>query len=186
VAKRIEAGLPAGRVRAHFAARISGMKAGKDGRMLEVGMAAPEARVAVRPKEWAGLRELIGGRPALLLFFPFAFSSTCTEEMCAIADDWSGWSGLDGAVIGLSVDSPYVNVKFAESTNATFPIVSDFNREAIRAYDVVRPELNGLLEVAERTAFVIGRDGRIVYAWIGEHPGVMPPLAEIRDALTRA
>jgi peroxiredoxin len=106
--------------------------------------------------------------------------------MCAIADDWSGWSGFDAAVIGLSVDSPYVNVKFAESTNATFPIVSDFNREAIRAYDVVRPELNGLLEVAERTAFVIGRDGRIVSAWIGEHPGVMPPLDTIRDALTRA
>jgi peroxiredoxin len=151
--------------------------------MLAVGTMAPDARVAVRPHEWVGLHELFGGNAAVLLFFPFAFSSTCTDEMCALTDDWSRWNELGAAVVGLSVDSPYVSVKFAESVGATFPIVSDFNREATIAYDVVRDHIGGLKEVSERTVFVIGRDGRIAWTWQGEHPGVMPPLDEVRQAV---
>jgi peroxiredoxin len=154
--------------------------------MLAVGTGAPDAQVAIRPREWIGLHQLFDGRPAVLLFFPLAFSSTCTEEMCAIAEDWSRWSELGATVIGLSVDSPYVNVKFGESMGTTFPIVSDFNRDATRAYDVLREDLGGLRDVSERVVFVIGRDRRIAWTWQGEHPGVMPPLDEVMAALARA
>ena len=152
---------------------------------LEVGGRAPDARVAIRPREWVSLGDWFGERPVVLLFFPMAFSSTCTAEMCAVADDWSAWSELGATVLGISVDSPYVNVKFAEETKAPFPIVSDFNREAIRAWDVVRPDLGGLRDVAERVVYVIDRTGRIAYVWQGEHPGVFPPLDEVRAAVQR-
>lgn len=151
--------------------------------MLEIGTPAPDARVAVRPREWVGLHELFGGRPAVLLFFPLAFSSTCAEEMCAVADDWSEWTALDAVVLGVSVDSPYVNRRFAEETRAPFPIVSDFNREAIRAYDVVRRDLGGLRDVAERTVFVVSGGGRIEWNWQGEHPGIVPPLDQVKAAV---
>ncbi len=70
--------------------------------------------------------------------------------------------------------------------NASFPIASDFNKEATEAFGVLREDLGGLKGVSERAAFVIGRDGRIVYSWVGENPGVFPPLAAIKAALARA
>jgi glutaredoxin-dependent peroxiredoxin len=150
---------------------------------LTVGSAAPGAQVAVRPREWVDLSDFYGERPVVLLFFPLAFSSTCMEEMCAVATDWSAWSELDAHIFGISVDSPYVNVRFAEETKATFPILSDFNREAGRAFDVMRADLGGLLEVTERVVFVIDRAGVIRYVWQGEHPGVLPPLDEAKDVV---
>lgn len=153
---------------------------------LQTGQPAPDARVAVRPREWVSLSEWFGDRPAVLLFFPLAFSSTCTAEMCAIAEDWSAWSELGANVVGISVDSPYVNVKFAKETKAPFPIVSDFNREATRAYDVLRADLGGLLDVAERVVYVIDRNARISHVWQGEHPGVFPPLDVIKEAVREA
>jgi glutaredoxin-dependent peroxiredoxin len=153
---------------------------------LEVGTRAPGARVAVRPREWVDLRDYFGDGPVVLLFFPMAFSSTCTDEMCAVAETWSEWAGIGARVFGLSVDSPYVNTKFAESTAAPFPILSDFNREAGRAYDVIRPDLGGLRDVTDRVVFVVDREGTIVYVWQGEHPGVNPPLDEVRAAAAAA
>lgn len=151
--------------------------------MLHVGSKAPGGRVAVRPREWVDLQDYIGAEPLVLLFFPLAFSSVCTREMCTIADDWSRWRELGANVIGISVDSPYVNNRFAEETGAPFPIVSDFNREASRAWDVLRADLGGLRDVSERAVFVIDANGTVVYAWMGEHPGVMPPFEEIRAAV---
>jgi len=83
------------------------------------------------------------------------------------------------------VDSPYVNRKFAEDCGAPFPILSDFNREATDAYGV-RRELGGLEGVSERAAFVVDPAGIVRYVWVGEHPGVFPPLEEIREAARRA
>ncbi len=152
---------------------------------LKAGELAPDCRVALRPRQWVSLKDFVGEKPVVLLFFPLAFSSTCTSEMCTIAEDWSSWQGLGAHIFGISVDSPYANAKFAEETGAQFPILSDFNREASRAYDVLRADLGGLLEVSERAVFVIDRSGRISYAWLGENPGVFPPLEEIKDAVRR-
>lgn len=148
--------------------------------MLEVGARAPDVKVAVREGEWVSLNDLLSGKPGVLLFFPFAFSSVCTEEMCSVAGAWDAWSELEVSVVAISVDSPHVSRTFAEATGAGFPIVSDFNRDASRAYGVLRPEIAGLKQVAERAVFVIGRDGTVAWTWQGEHPGVMPPLDEVR------
>lgn len=150
---------------------------------LQVGDRAPDATVFVRPREPINLNAL-DGRPLVLLFFPLAFSGVCTTEMSMIAEDYSAWRELGAQVVGISIDSPYVNQKFAESTNATFPIISDFNKEAATAYGVLRDDLGGLKGVSERAAFVIDADGRIAYAWVGENPGVFPPLDEIKAAVT--
>ncbi len=149
---------------------------------LKTGDAAPDAKVFIRPREPIQLHDYKGKR-TVLLFFPLAFSGVCTKEMCTMAEDYSQYQMLGAEVLGISIDSPYVNVKFAESCNATFPILSDFNKEATRAYDVMRPDLGGLQEVSERAAFVIDGNGIITYAWVGENPGMMPSFAEIKAAV---
>jgi peroxiredoxin len=151
---------------------------------LKVGDPAPDATVFIRPRETVRLHDY-KGKPTVLLFFPLAFSGVCTKEMCAMAEDYSQYQNLGAEIIGVSVDSPYANVKFAEECNATFPIVSDFNKEASEAYGVLREDLGGLKGVSERAAFVIDRNGVITYAWVGENPGIMPDLQEIKTAVER-
>jgi glutaredoxin-dependent peroxiredoxin len=149
---------------------------------IQVGAAAPDATVFVRPKEPVRLRDLITG-PTVLLFYPLAFTSVCTAEMCTVAEDFPAYEGLGAQVFAISVDSPNVAVRFAAACNASYPFLSDFNREATEAFDVMRPELDGLHRVSERAAFVVDGTGTVHYSWVGEHPGVMPPFSEIQDVL---
>jgi glutaredoxin-dependent peroxiredoxin len=153
---------------------------------LEPGAPAPDA-VLTRDdaRTPVALSDYLGRQPLVLLFFPLAFSSTCTEQMCAVADDYSAYEDLGAQVLGISVDSPYVNARFARETAAPFPILSDFNRTAARAYGVLRERFGHLEAVSERAAFVIDGDGRVIYAWVGE-PGDLPPLDEIKAALASA
>jgi glutaredoxin-dependent peroxiredoxin len=151
---------------------------------LTPGARAPDATLTRYDARTAvSLTEFLGQRPVVLLFFPLAFSSTCTEEMCAVAEDYSAYEGLGAQVLGISVDSPYTNARFAEETGAPFPILSDFNRAAARAYGVLRDSFGHLDGVSERAAFVVDRSGLITYSWVGE-PGDLPPLEEIKAALT--
>lgn len=154
---------------------------------IPVGSRAPAFELPLKPGE-APLRleDYRGEKVVVLLFFPLAFSSVCTDEMCSVAEDYGRWKEMDAEVIGISVDSPFANQKFAEECGATFPIVSDFNREAVRAYDVLNEDYYGLEGVAYRSAFVVARDGTIVYAWETEDAGVMPDFEEILEAVAGA
>lgn len=131
-------------------------------------------------------REDLGPGPIVLLFFPLAYSEVCTTEMCAVAEDYSAWRDLGATVVGISVDSPYVNARFAADCEAPFPILSDFNREASAAYGVLRETLGELRGVSERAAFVIDPAGDVTYRWVGEHPGKLPPFEEIKAAVRRS
>lgn len=154
---------------------------------LAPGTPAPDAVLTLRDsRTTVALSDYQGGGPLVLLFYPMAFSSTCTEELCAVAENYVRYETLGATVVALSVDSPYVNARFAEECRASFPFLSDFNRTASRAYDVLRPALGVLEEVSERAAFVIDSDGVITYSWVGEHPGVFPPLKEIEEAVAGA
>ncbi len=125
------------------------------------------------------------GEPVVLLFVPLAFTSTCTEEFCHIGENWGRWGGLGARIYGISVDSPFVHVKWADEMGIPFPLLSDFNKEAATAYGVLRDELVGLRGVADRAAFVIDREGRVVYSWVGENPSLLPPFDEIEAAVKR-
>ena len=98
---------------------------------------------------------------------------------------WWTWAELDARVVAVSVDSPWVLERFKREIGANYLFLSDFNRAAIQAYDVVRktPVGPGLMGVSERAAFVIGTDGCIRYAWSSTTPGLLPPFDEIKQAL---
>lgn len=153
---------------------------------LKVGDKAAAVKLSPEPKQWIDLGDQIGKDKIVLLFFPLAFSGVCTKELCTMRDDWSRWSGLGAKVYGVSVDSPFVNKKFAEENKLPFPLLSDFNREACRAYGVLMEDLIGLKNVAMRSAFVIDRNGKIAYSWVAENPGVEPDYAAVQKAVQGA
>lgn len=152
---------------------------------LKVGDPAPRFALPAAPGEIIDVGERIGRRPVVLLFFPLAFSSVCTEEMCAVRDDWSAWEALDANVYGISADSPFVTRRFREELGLPFPLLSDFNHDVGAAYGVLYEDYYGLKGVARRSAFVIGGDGVVAYAWVGGRDDVLPDFDAVREAVRR-
>ena len=123
------------------------------------------------------------GEPVVLMFVPLAFSGTCTEELCHIAENWGVWGSLGAKVYAISIDSPFVNEKWASEMGVRFPILSDFNKKAAAAYGVLQEDFFGLRGVAKRSVFVVDGQGRISYAWVSDDPGVLPPFDEVAGAV---
>lgn len=146
------------------------------------GDRAPGFELPAAPGETVDVGELIGRETVVLFFFPLAFSPVCTKEMRTVRDGWEGWRELDARVFGISVDSPFVTEKFRREEDLPFPLLSDFNREVSRAYDVLHEDLLGLKGVAKRAAFVIGPDGVVRHAWASDDPRVEPDYEAVRAA----
>jgi len=122
-----------------------------------------------------------------LLFFPFAGSGVCTKEMCNFRDEFKQYEELDAQVLGVSVDSVYALNLFAEKNNYNFPLLSDFNKEVIKAYGIYDESFApGKLDysgVAKRSAFVIDKDGKVKYAEVLPSPGNEPNYEAIKNTL---
>lgn len=153
---------------------------------LQVGDRAPRFTLPQRPGEMVDVGELIGREKIVLLFIPLAFSSVCTTEMGTVRDGWEVWRRAEARVFGISVDSPFVTARFQEEEDIPFPILSDFNREVTRAYGVLNEDFFGLKGVAHRSAFVIGKDGHITYAWVTEDADVEPDYVRLLQAVSSA
>ncbi len=154
--------------------------------MIKTGDKAPAFKLAPKIREEVDLANHIGKEKVVLLFFPLAFSSVCTKEMCAMRDDWSAWSKLGAKVFGISVDSPFVTDKFRADNNIPFPILSDFNKAASQAYGAFYPDFLGMKGVSKRAAFVIDSKGTVSYAWISEEAGKEPDYAAVKAAVENA
>jgi peroxiredoxin len=153
---------------------------------IRQGDKAPVFKLPARPGEVVDLGQFIGKEKTVLLFFPLAFSSVCTAEMCRMRDDWKKWEGLNARVFGICIDSPFVTDKFRQMEKIPFPILSDFNKDVIRQYGVVMEDLVGLKGVAKRSAFVIGRDGKVAYAWVSDDPKQQPKYEDVEQAVRGA
>lgn len=150
---------------------------------VQKGDKAIEFKLSPKPREEIDLAQHIGKDKIVLLFFPLAYSSVCTEEMCKMREEWKQYETLGAKVFGISVDSPFVTDKFRIDEKLPFPILSDFNKDVSRKYGVLHEDLMGLKGVSKRSAFVIGKDGKVNYAWVTDDPKVMPNFDEIKAAL---
>lgn len=119
----------------------------------------------------------------VLLFFPLAFSSTCTEELCITRDNMKLYNSLDAKVLGISVDSFFSLNKFKKSQNLNFTLLSDFNREVSKKFDVLYDDYFGMEGVARRASFVIDREGKIRHQEVLEDSGKLPDFKKIQKTL---
>ncbi len=119
----------------------------------------------------------------LLLFFPLAFSSVCTEELCNTRDNMKLYNSLSTNVIGISVDSFFTLSHFKKSNNLNFTLLSDFNKEVSGAYNSLYDEFFGMKGVSKRSAFVINKEMMIEYAEVLEDAGLQPDFKAIRAVL---
>lgn len=124
------------------------------------------------------------GKNVLLLFFPLAFTSTCTKELCSIRDDISRYENTSATVFGISVDSYATLKKFKEDQGYNFTLLSDFNKEASTLYHCIYNDFNGWMKgVSKRAAFIIDKTGILRYAEVLEKAGELPNFEAIQKVL---
>lgn len=153
--------------------------------MLQIGAKAPNLSLPNHKRESVALADL-RGKTVVLAFFPAAFTGVCEKEMCSFRDSLASLNDLNATVLGVSVDAPFSNAAFAERNNLNFPLLSDYNREAVKAFDVAHDDFAGMpgYTAAKRSVFVIDPEGTIRYAWVGPNPGVEPDYDEVKQAVT--
>lgn len=124
------------------------------------------------------------GRNLVILFFPMAFTSVCTTELCSMRDTIGDYEQLNADVVGISVDSPFTLNKFKQEQELNFPLLSDFNKEASTAYGSLYENfILGLKGVSKRSAFVIDKEGTVQYAEVLENAGEVPDFEAVKSAL---
>ena len=151
---------------------------------IVLGQSAPDFSLFDSEKNKVTLSEL-KGKNLVLLFFPLAFTGVCTKELCSVRDNIAAYNDTNAQVLGISVDSLFVLDKFKQEQNLNFPLLSDFNKEAAKAFDVLYElfpafEMQG---VSKRAAFVVDKEGVIKYAEICATPGDLPDFAAIQSTL---
>lgn len=154
--------------------------------MLNTGTKAPNFSL-LNPKRETVTLESMRGKKVIVAFFPAAFTGVCTKEMCNFRDSLAQLNGMNAQVVAISVDNPFTNGAFVEKNNLNFPVLSDYSRETVNAYDVALPDFAGMkgYVASKRAVFVVDGDGTIRYAWEGPNPGVEPDYAAVKDAVEK-
>jgi len=155
---------------------------------IPVGSQAPD--FTLKTKTDAGLADVrlsdnFGKKNTVLLFFPLAFTSVCTQEMCDISNGLNAYAGLGAEVIGISVDSPFAQEAWAKQEKITVKLASDLNKKTAADYGVLLPDLLGLGSVSARAAFVVDKQGVVQYSEQTPTPKDLPNFEAIKAVLAR-
>ena len=152
--------------------------------MLTIGQKAPEFTLFNSDKKEVSLTNF-QGKNVVILFFPMAFTSVCTAELCEMRDNISTYSGLNADILGISVDSPFTLAKFKEEQKLPFDLLSDFNKDVSQTYDTYYETfVLNLKGVSKRSAFVIDKNGIVQYAEVLESAGDVPNFQAVQETLT--
>lgn len=125
---------------------------------VDVGSKAPDFTIVDQDRTPVTLSAQ-AGRPVVLVFFPAAFSSVCTTELCTFRDSMARLNSGNAQVYGISVDTFFTLSAFRAAQGLTFPLLSDFNKTVIRDYGCYNPDMIGLHGISKRAVFVIDGDG---------------------------
>ena len=150
------------------------------GAMVNIGDKAPAFTLKTTDKSDVSLSDH-SGQTVILAFYPGAFTGVCDQEMCAFQDNLGQLNDAEAVVIGISVDSPWVNAEFARKYKLEFTLLSDLDRDVVKAYDASFVGLGGIdgYISANRVVIVIDKAGTVQHRWVAENPGVQPDYKAI-------
>ena len=148
----------------------------------EVGSKAPDFTLMNQDRQPVTL-SAERGHPVVLAFFPAAFSSVCQKELCTFRDSMTTLNAVKAHVFGISVDSFFALKAFHDQQHFSFPLLSDFNKQAIRDYGVFNEDMIGLKGIAKRAVFVIDTDGVVRHREVLEDARNEPNYDKVFAAL---
>ena len=155
---------------------------------IAVGTKAPD--FALKTKTSSGVSEIklsanLGQKNTVLLFFPLAFTSVCTKELCDISQGMNAYAGMNADVIAISVDSPFAQEAWAQKEKITVKLASDLNKQTAAAYGVLLPDLLGLGATSARAAFVVDKAGTVQYSEQTPTPKDLPNFDAVKAVLVK-
>lgn len=126
------------------------------------------------------------GKKVVLMFFPLAFSGTCTRQLRGLRDDAQVYADLGTEVLGISIDTVYVLAKFKKANRLNVTLLSDFNKDVSRAYGTLYEEFSfGMRGVSKRAVFVVDKKGIVRHAEILENASLLPDFEAVKTTLSR-
>ena len=158
---------------------------------IAVGTKAPDFTLSTKtadgPKQ-IKLSDNFGKKNILLLFFPMAFTGTCTTEMCEVSAGMNAYSDLNAVVYGISGDNPFAQEAWAQKEKITVPLLSDYDHKIAKEYGVMYgsflPQMNlGMGGVPKRSTFVIDKNGVIQYVESNDGARELPNFEKIKAKL---
>ena len=152
---------------------------------IEVGQAAPDFTLYDSKKKQVTLSEL-RGQNVLLLFFPLAFTNTCTKELCSVRDNITWYNNVNAKVLAISVDSLHTLARYKEEQKLNFILLSDFNKDVSASYGSLYETFGyNMKGVSKRSAFVIDKAGIIRYTEVLENASEIPHFEAIQQCLSQ-
>jgi peroxiredoxin len=143
----------------------------------KVGDVAPQFALKDQDDNLVRLSDFTGKKHVVLAFYPLDFSPVCSLELPKLQENYEEFQQADAEVLGISIDSRWSHAAFAEKLGLSYRLLSDFDRQASKAYGVLRKE-----GFAERSLFLIDKEGRIRYAEVFEI-GTVPDITALQEAL---
>jgi peroxiredoxin (alkyl hydroperoxide reductase subunit C) len=148
--------------------------------IIAAGSEVPEFQLKTEDGE-PFTREDLAGKTTVLVFYPAAFSSVCTDQFQIYQEVLEDLAAQGATLYGVSCDQSYSQTAFRESLNVTIPMLSDFEPKgaATQAFGCYF----GPTGVSNRALVIVGPDQTVKWSWIGEHPGILPGANLIFDGL---
>ena len=150
---------------------------------VAIGAKAPDFTLVNQDREPVTLSEQLVRGPVVLAFLPGAFSGVCTTEMCTFRDSMPELKKISARVLGVSTDTFFALKAWADAENFPFALLSDYNKDVIRRYDVVNPDMIGLKDIAKRAVFVIDRSGTVRHREVLDDARNEPDYGKVKQAL---
>lgn len=152
---------------------------------LTAGTKAPDFQLFSSDKQEVKLTDF-SGKNLVIHFFPAAFTGVCTEQLCSSRDDLAYYNNLNADVVGVSVDMPFSLAVFKEQQKINFPLLSDFNKSFIKAYDMYLENFAlGMVGVAKRGVVVIDKNGTVAYSEETANPGTQVNYTALKEAIEK-
>jgi glutaredoxin-dependent peroxiredoxin len=150
---------------------------------VDVGGKAPDFTLQNQDRDNVTLSEELKKGPVVLAFFPAAFSGTCQKEMCTFRDSAADLNKVNAKVLGVSTDTFFALKAWGDQQKLNFPLLSDYNKDVIRKYGVVNPDMIGLKDIAKRAVFVIDRSGTVRHREVLDDARNEPSYDEVKKSL---
>ena len=150
---------------------------------IKVGSPAPDFTLMDQDRQQVTLSSALGRGPVVLAFFPAAFSSVCQKELCTFRDSMAELGAVNAQVFGISTDTFFALKAWADQQHFGFPLLSDYNKDVIRSYGVVNPDMIGLKDIAKRAVFVIDPQGIVRHQEVLDDARNEPDYQKVRASL---
>ena len=150
---------------------------------VTIGAKAPDFTLMNHDRQPVTLSTALQNGAVVLAFVPAAFSSVCQAELCTFRDSIAALGGANAQVFGISTDTFFTLKAWNDQQHFGFPLLSDYNKDVIRRYDVVNPDMIGLKDIAKRAVFVIDRQGIVRHKEVLEDARNEPDYQKVKAAL---